>query len=132
MKIEDHLINLKESLDVLDYCRETGYDEKQRTIGFHTSSACADMLEILLHKKNLIDSGFMIKHEWFKAPNKVKEKLSFDFPKKKEILNLAKRIEEKRNLLCYGKKQSPEFILENLEDFNKIKVLFKEAGLDEL
>ena len=60
------------------------------------------------------------------------EKFSFNFPKKEEILKLIKLIGEKRNILCYGKRQ-PEPILEELiENFNKLKSLFVERGLIEI
>jgi len=132
MKIETHLRNLKESLSVIEECIEKGLVERQRTIGFSTSAACADMLEILLHKENLIDPGFIIKHEWLKSINKIAEKFPFDFPKKKEILNLILNIEEKRNILCYGKPQEIEVIQEVINNFNKLKKIFKEAGIDEI
>ena len=60
MNIENHYKRLNESL-------EKGILERQRTIGFHTSAASMDLLEMLLHKNNLIDRGFVIKHEWLKS-----------------------------------------------------------------
>ena len=92
-------------MDVIEECVEKGLMERQRTIGFSASAACADMLEILLHKHSLIDPGFTIKHEWLKSKNKIKEKFPFDFPSKNELLNLIFKIEEKRDILCYGKPQ---------------------------
>jgi len=122
---------LKESLEVINESIEKGLAKRQRNIGFNTSAACADLLEILLHKNNLIDPGCMVKHEWLKSKNKIKEKFSFDFPKKEEILDLIFKIEEKRNILCYGKPQELESIQEIINTFNKLKKKFKEAGLDE-
>ena len=132
MKTEIHLKNLKESLEVIEESIEKGLVERQRTIGFNTSAACTDMLEILLHKNSLIDPGFIIKHEWLKSKNKVSERFPFDFPKKKELLNIIFKIEEKRNVLCYGKPQPIEVIQEILADFNTLKKKFREAGLDEI
>ena len=132
MKTEIHLKNLKESLEVIEESIEKALVERQRTIGFNTSAACADMLEILLHKNSLIDPGFIIKHEWLKSKNKVSERFPFDFPKKKELLNMIFKIEEKRNVLCYGKPQPIEVIQEILADFNTLKKKFREAGLDEI
>ena len=131
MNIETHLRNLRESLEVIRESIEKGLVERQRTLGFNTSAAAADMLEAFLHSKNLIDTGFTIKHEWLKSKNKVKEKLSFDFPHKDEILGLIAKIEEKRNLLCYGKPQKEETLQELLTDFNALKEKFREAGLHE-
>lgn len=132
MKIESHLKNLKESLEVIEESIEKGLVERQRNIGFNTSAASIDMLEILLHKKSLIDPGFIIKHEWLKSKNKMKEKFPFDFPKKKGIFGLISKIEEKRDSLCYGKPQKVEIIQEVINNFNKLKEKFREVGLDEI
>ena len=67
MKIESHLENLKESFREIEIAIKEGLEKKQRTIGFHTSSAAIDMLEIILHKNKLIDPGFVIKHEWLNS-----------------------------------------------------------------
>ncbi len=132
MQIESHLKNLKESLEVIEESIEKGLVERQRNIGFNTSAACADMLEILLHKNSLIDPGFIIKHEWLKSKNKVKEKLPFDFPEKNDILDFIYKIEEKRDILCYGKPQQIETIQEVISNFNKLKEKFREVGLNEI
>lgn len=84
MNIETHLRNLKESLEVIRESIEKGLVERQRTLGFNTSAAAADM------------------------------------------------IEEKRNVLCYGKPQKEEVLQELLADFNALKEKFREAGLHEL
>src|SRR3989338_5664207 len=101
MRIEEHIKGIKESVRLLEYSIEKGLVDNQRTIGFNTSAAAVDMLEILLHKKSLIDPGFIVKHDWFLSKNKVQEKIVFDFPKKKEIIEIIMKIEEKRNILCY-------------------------------
>lgn len=132
MKIESHKENLKESFAVIEESIIKGLIERQRTLGFHVSAASIDLLEILLHKNDLIDYGFIIKHEWLKSKNLIKEKFPFDFPKKQEILDLIYKIEEKRNTLCYGKPQKIELIQEVLENFNKLKNIFKEAGINEI
>ena len=132
MKIEDHLRNLKESITLIEESIEKGVLERQRSIGFHVSAASVDMLEILLHKKDLIDPGFIIKHQWFASKNKIKEKFPFDFPDKNEIFDLMHTIEEKRNILCYGKPQKAELIQEVIGNFNKLKSKFREAGFHEI
>ena len=131
MRIEDLKKRLNESINLIDESIEKGLVERQRTIGFNTSAACADMLEIFLHKKDLIDIGFFIKHEWLKSKNIVEEKFPFDFPRKKEILDLIFKIEEKRNVLCYGKPQKEYTINEVLDNFNKLKKIFKEVEENE-
>ncbi|MBI2173057.1 MAG: hypothetical protein HYT73_02475 [Candidatus Aenigmarchaeota archaeon] len=132
MNIESHKRNLKESLESLKECVERGIEDRQRSIGFHTSAAMCDMLEMLLHKKSLIDPGASIKHDWFSSTRTTQEKLNFDFPNKKEILEIMVRIENKRNILCYGKRQSEKVIRSVIDDFNFFMLKIKEAGLDEL
>ncbi|MDP3640437.1 MAG: hypothetical protein Q8R53_04535 [Nanoarchaeota archaeon] len=132
MKIEDHQKRLQESLQVIEESIERGLVERQRTVGFNISAACADMLEILLHKNDLIDPGFVIKHEWLNSKNKIKEKFPFDFPRKEKIILLFSKIEEHRNALCYGKPQKIESIQEVVNNFNELKRIFREAGLHEL
>ncbi len=132
MKLEVHIRNIKESVEVLDDCIEKGLLERQRTIGFTTSAAAVDLLEMLLHKKNLLDQGTILKHQWFRSKNKLEEKLPFDFPEKKEFLALIFRLEEKRNVLCYGKPQKIEVIKDVIETFNTLKRKCKEAGVDGL
>lgn len=129
MRIEDHKKRLQESIKLIEESIEKGIVERQRTIGFNVSAASADMLEILLHKKDLIDPGFFIKHEWLKSKNIIEKKFPFDFPRKKEILGLIFKIEEKRNALCYGKPQKEEVIGDVLDNFNKLKEIFK--GVEE-
>ena len=132
MKIPDHKERLRESLSLIEESIEKGLVERQRTIGFNASAAVTDMLEIFLHKNSLIDTGFIIKHEWLKSKRLIEDKFPFDFPRKKEILALILKIEEKRNILCYGKPQREETILEVLDNFNKVKEIFKEEGVNEL
>ncbi|MBI2632062.1 hypothetical protein HYW75_03600 [Candidatus Pacearchaeota archaeon] len=126
MKIEDHNKRLQESLKVIEESIEKGIVERQRTIGFSISAACSDMFEILLHKKDLISPGFMIKHERFNSQNKIKEKFPFDFPRKEETIKLISEIEKMRNPLCYGKPQKEDSIKKVIENFNKLKEIFKE------
>jgi hypothetical protein len=130
MKAENHLERLKQNLEILEESIKKGIVERQQIIGFSTSLASAEMLEILLHKKNLIDPGFVVKHEWLKSKNKIKEKFPFDFSRKDKIFELIERIEEKRNILCYGKPQEEELIREVINNFNELRKIFKEEGLN--
>ena len=132
MRIPDHKERLRESLSLIEESIEKGIVERQRTIGFNASAAVTDMLEIFLHRNSLIDPGFIVKHEWLKSKNSMENKFPFDFPRKNEIFTLILKIEEKRNILCYGKPQKEEIILEVLNNFNKVKEIFKEEGINEL
>ena len=129
VRVEHHLRNLKESLEEVEAAVEKGVLLRQRTIGFHTSAACVDMLEIYLHKKNLIPLSFILKHEWFASKNKIQEKVSFPFSRKDEILSLISKVELKRNILCYGKQQPEQDIEELLHHFNSLRNIMEELGV---
>ena len=129
MKIEDHIRNIKESLDVIKESIQKGVQERQRTIGFNTSVAASEMLEVYLHQNNLINPGASIKHDLFNSLNKTKDILNFDFPNKDKIISILHEIESKRNLLCYGKPQAIETIKKVLELFNELKSIFNEMGV---
>ncbi len=126
MKIEDHLRNINESLDVIKECIQKGLQERQRNIGFNTSVASVEMFEVFLHKKNLINPGIIIKHNWFTSIRKANEKINFEFPKKEKIIKFLHEIETKRNLLCYGKPKPTSEIKSILDSFYKLKELFED------
>jgi hypothetical protein len=129
MKTEDHLRNIRESLEVINESIQKGVQERQRNRGFNVSVAAAEMLEVFLHKQGLINPGTMLKHEWFASLNNAKERLNFDFEDKEKILSILNEIETKRNFLCYGKPQEAELIEDYLKLFNRIKSLFESKGL---
>ncbi len=131
MNIEAHQQLLAESLRAIEESIEKGIVQRQRSIGFNTSAAAVDMLEILLHKGSLIDPGFVIKHDWFTSKKRLMEKFPFDFPNKERILRLMVEIEEKRNILCYGKPQAAEVLRGVISSFNALRELFEEAGIHE-
>lgn len=132
MKIESHLANLEESLSEIDRAIQEGIAKKQRTLGFHISAASVDMLEILLHRLNLLTFDQMVKHDWLASLHKTGEKLYFDFPEKARILGLMRKIEEKRNILCYGKRQDESTIEELISTFNELRAIFISLGLKEI
>ena len=129
MKIEDHLRNINESLDVIKESIQKGLQERQRNIGFNTSVAAVEMLEIFLHKENIINPGAIIKNDWFSSLRKSNEKLEFEFPEKEKIIKLLCEIETKRNLLCYGTPKPVQEIESVLNSFYKIKDLFEKLGV---
>ena len=130
MNIEKHMDRLRESIEVIDESITKDITRRQRTIGFSISAASADMFEILLHKNKLIDPGFIVKHEWFKSKNKVKDKFPFDFKDKEKILELMASIEERRDPLCYGTPKPESFIKETIIKFNELKKIFKDRGVE--
>lgn len=132
MKIESHLENLRESIEEIESAVKKGLSKKQRTLGFHTSAAAIDILEIILHQEKLIDPGFVIKHEWFNSLRTINEKFPFDFPQKKEILEFIFIIEQNRNIFCYGKRQEEEVLVKVVNSFNSLRMIFHEVTKYEL
>lgn len=128
MNLENHLAGLREGIREIEDAIKRGLVKKQRTIGFHASAAATDIYEIILHKKNLISSGFIVKHEWFASKNKIRDKLPFDFPGKEEFIKLVSSIELERNKLCYGKPRDEREIQEVIDAFNRLKKKFVEMG----
>lgn len=129
MNIEKHLERLKESIEVIDEGITKDITKRQRTIGFSVSAASADMFEIFLHKNKFVDPGFIVKHEWFKSKNKIKEKFPFDFKDKERILELMTSIEESRDPLCYGTPKPESLIKEVINKFNELRSMFKDKGV---
>ncbi len=129
MKIEDHLRNINESLELIKEGVQKGIQNRQRSIGFNTSVAGVEMFEVFLHKENLLHPSLILKHNWFGSKKIANKKLDFDFPDKNKIINLLYKIEEKRNILCYGKQRSVEEIKMALNYFNELKSLFESKGL---
>ncbi len=132
MNVQSHLESLKESVGEIEEAVKKGLITKQRSLGFHASAAAVDILEIVFHERNLVDPGFVVKHEWLNSPKKIKEKFPFDFPHKFEIMSLASKIEAQRNKLCYGKRQSEDVLERLVEDFNSLKEIFTEVTKHEL
>ncbi len=129
MRIESHLKGLKESIEEIRSAIARGIENKQKTIGFHCSSASVDMVEIYLHSKNLVSPGFQLKHNDFGSESMASEKLNFEFRNKAEVTKLMVEIEKKRNILCYGRQQAREILEEYLEIFNRLKDKMEKMGV---
>lgn len=130
MKLDSHKASIKESMEELASAVNRGVESRQKTIGFHCSSAAVNMLEIYLHSKNLVDPGFQLKHNDFGSEKMACNKLPFAFENKENIVKLIVDIEKKRNTLCYGSKQPKADIEKFMETFNKLKDLFTDMGVE--
>lgn len=130
MRIDHHKRAIKESLEIIKESIDRGLIERQRTIGFHCSVAAVDILELYLHSKNLVDPGASIKHDFFSSEKKALSKIKVEFENKARIIKLLVEIENKRNLLCYGKGQSKEYIEKYLGLFNALRKIFDSMGVE--
>ena len=127
MKIDSHEKSLKESKEVIAESIKRGLEKRQRTIGFHCSSAAIDLLEIFLHKHNLLDAGAYLKHNWFTSVQRAREKLPV-FKNKEKILALLTKIEQNRSLLCYSKPRPVDTIKDAINAFNEVKALLEDEN----
>lgn len=130
-RIKEHLQELKDAISV-------GIELRPATIGFHTSAAAIDLLELYLHKTEKIPIGKQVKHDWFKRPKpeqKIKplaeRYLPMPFPQKEEIFEHLYTLEEQRNKLIYGHATLAD-IKQAIGAFEKLKeillALLKEQG----
>ena len=123
MKIEEHMKALEEHDENLRLAIERGLSKNQRNIAYNASQASVELFSIYLHKLNLLSLGENLDHRIFKT-QAVDERIPSNFPKRLEILSLMKFLEEKRKLLCYGKRHSDESeIREVVQVYNQLKKL---------
>ncbi len=108
--LAEHKRRIKEHMDELQDAVNIGIEKRPITIGFHTSACAAELLEMYLHIANLISSGKLINHSWFKRPKEgqkieplIERKLPVNFVRKESIYDLIYSIEENRDNLIYGK-----------------------------
>lgn len=133
MKIEEHEKAYEEHKKALDRMIEEGIEENQRNIAYNISQGSVELLALFLHKLNFFQSsGDQIDHRIFKSKNLIDSKLNFDFPQKREILELMKNIEEERNALCYGSRKPKQRIEKIILDFNRLRrIINSEIGNNE-
>lgn len=129
---EEHKKAVKElEADIQEKIRLHLIPERQKIIGFAVSEASVNCLALLLHKKKLISEGFSVNHRWFASIERAKEKFPFDFPHKKELLELLVREDQLRERLCYGRTRSAGEAEEAIKTFFEIKRLVqKDIGED--
>jgi hypothetical protein len=121
MRIEEHIKALEEHERNIRKCIDDGLEDNQRNLGYNVSQASIEMLSIYLLKSRLVPVSVNFDHRIFKNSEYIKNTFSFDFPGKARILGFMKNIEEKRNLLCYGKRKPLKDIEEMIMLYNKLK-----------
>ncbi len=129
--IQNHKKRISEHLEELNDAIRIGIYQRPATIGFHTTACAIDLLEIYLHKKELIDIGKVVKHDWFKRPKEeqkidplIERKLPVNFQEKDKIYNLFYILENNRDVLIYGspKKEQVDLVLETFKKLKEILV----------
>ena len=135
MKREKHDEILKEVLDEIETALEDkqGLLAHQRRLAFSISLGAVTLLEIYLHKLDVIKEGSKIDHTWFK---KKKERIIDHLQKQittqiNSITNLDKiidimiDIENKRNDLAYGAATTEKILQEKINLFFKLREITK-------
>ncbi|MEK6933930.1 MAG: hypothetical protein AABW75_03580 [Nanoarchaeota archaeon] len=125
--IEEHEKTVKEFIeDIEEKIRLNLVAKRQKILGFAISEAATNLFAIFLHKNNLIEPGFNINHSFFVSQKRAESTFFYEFPKKKEILDILVRIEELRNRLCYeGEKEAKE-VNEAISLMFKLKSILEE------
>ncbi len=125
--LEEHKNNFEQFMeDINEKIRAGLLVERQKIVGFAASEASTNLVEYLLHKKNLIPSGFKVNHTYFASEKRAEQYLDFDFPNKKEILSLMIKQDEFRTILCYGKEKKEEIIMDAVANINTLKKLIED------
>ena len=135
MKEDKHKEILKEVLDEIDSALndKRGLLSHQRRLAFSLSLGAVNLIELHFHKLNVIKEGTQIDHTWFKRnETRILEKLQNQITGQigsidniKEIINLTKQIEEKRDDLAYGAPANDKILQENINLFFKLKKVVK-------
>lgn len=131
MKIEKHIEALREVEITIKEALESGNIlAYQRRLISMLSLGTQQLIEIYLHKLEVIKPGTQVKHEWFRMGRRnLRIRLSSiltteirKVPGLDEILEFAKVIEEDRNELIYGSPLDDDEILrEKIDAFLEIK-----------
>ncbi len=124
-----HKKHISEHLNSIEHAVLTRAADWPTTIGFHTTACACDLLELYLHRKELIDVGKVVKHDWFKRPKEgqkiiplIERKLPVNFEGKQEVYELLYTLEEHRDTLIYGNAGERQVELV-LETFQQVKGL---------
>ena len=135
MKEEKHNEILQEVLDEIESASKDkrGLISHQRRLAFSLSLGAVTILEIYLHKLNVIKESSKINHIWFKRKkrtileylqNQITSSIN-SIENMQEIISLIIKIEEKRDDLAYGSPSTEENIQEKINLFFKLKNLAK-------
>ncbi len=122
---------IKETLDEIESALEDSgnLSDHQSRLIFLISSATISLIEEYLIKKQVFKTGGKIKHSWMKKKkenvkslieNQMITKLE-NIPEIDRILDLAFKIEDRRNQIAYGKIISEKNLKERIETFLKLK-----------
>ena len=123
MKIEEHRKALDEHERNIRRCIDEGIEQNQRNLGYNVSQASIEIFSVYLLKLKVVQVSINFDHRMFKNSKSVKDFFNFDFPEKTKALDIMRKIEEKRNVLCYGKRKPFKEAKEMTDLLNELKEL---------
>ena len=129
--VDNHKIRLRESLELITWSVGRGVETYQRTIGFHSSAASVDLLNIYLHQATLLDTSSDITHRRMGSERMLREALPFDFPQKAPLIQFLCAVEAARSRLCYGRPQAAAVVQESVTAFGELRRIFHDLGANE-
>lgn len=135
MRIEKHEETLKEVIDEIELALkdERGLLSHQRRLAFSLSLGIANIIELYFHKLNVIKEGSKINHLWFKKrKDKVLERLQKQIVSPissirniDKIIEIAIKIEEKRDDLAYGAPATEKILQDKINLFFELQKITK-------
>lgn len=127
---EEHRKIIRELIeDLNEKIRSDLIVQRQKIVGFSTSEISCNLLELFLHRNNLVSPGFKVNHRFFTSEKSAIKKLGFDFPEKNTLISFLISQEKYRTLLCYGRNKDRETVEESIKTMQSIKkAIEKEMG----
>lgn len=110
----------------------TAQAHNQRAVGFHTSAASVDLLNIFLHEAGHLDVSADISHRKLRSDKLLDQVMPYAFPNKDRIFALLIAIENTRSGLCYGRPQDVATVEGTLAAFGELRTIFRSMGANEL
>ena len=107
----------------------------KRRLAFSLSLGASTLIESYFYNKEILKSGAKINHQWLnKSLDNLKEILSNqiicsmgELKELDSLLELAQKIEEKRNIIIYGKEFSEDLLKDLINLFFKLKEIVENA-----
>ncbi len=105
----------------------------QSRLAFSVSLGAVNILEIYLHNLNVLKEGVKIDHKWFKRKmetvfehlqNQITSPI-ISIQRIEEIVDIVRKIEEKRDDLAYGSSATEEVLQEKINLLFKLKEITK-------
>lgn len=135
MREEKHDEILKEVQDEIEAALKDkrGLLAHQRRLAFLLSLGAANLIETYFHRLNIIKEGSKIDHSWFKRKKQsIFEKIEKQITSPissigniNTVIDIAIRIEEKRDDIAYGAPSTEKALQEKINLFHELRGILK-------